>query len=440
MAVNYQSWGRYPPVQQTGVALENSNCLPRAAGAPLLAYGLGRSYGDVCLNSQGVVLDTQRLGRFLAFDRASGVLRCEAGVSLAQINRLTLPVGWFLPVTPGTQFVTMGGAVANDVHGKNHHKAGTFGHHVRALGLLRSNGDMRICSLHENADWFRATVGGLGLTGLIQWVEIQLIAVNNPLIQAETIRFANLDEFFALSLASESAFDYTVAWLDCLASGKHLGRGLFMRGNHAAPQLDRGYCMTAGTRMAVPVDFPGWALNHYSIRAFNWLYYRKQWRNKTGGVVSYLPFFYPLDSVGHWNRIYGKRGFFQYQCVVPYDNPAVAREILQRIAASGQGSFLGVMKLFGDKPSLGLLSFPRKGFTLALDFANHGESTLRLFAQLDDVVAAHGGVVYPAKDARMSARHFQQFYPAWETLQTYIDPQFSSDFWRRVTQSAREMC
>lgn len=431
MGTMFTSWGRYPKVAQPGQWLDSPARIPDGDGT-LLPHGLGRSYGDVCLNHPGQVLATRRLNHFIHWDREQGRLRCEAGVSLAEINQLTLPQGWFLPVTPGTQFVTVGGAIANDVHGKNHHSAGTFGHHIRALELLRSDGVVLHCAPDENADWLRATIGGLGLTGLIRWAEIQLIPVHNPLIQAETVQFSGLEEFFELSAASEGRFDYTVSWMDCMAGGQKLGRGLFMRGNHAAPQWDRPYCLASGVNKSVPMDFPGFALNHYSIRAFNWLYYHKQMRKVQRGLVSYLPFFYPLDGIGHWNRIYGSAGFFQYQCVLPYDNPAVVRELLGEIHASGQGSFLAVMKLFGDVPAAGILSFPRKGFTLALDFPNRGAETLRLFTRLDDLIAAHHGAVYPAKDARMSAKHFQLFYPQWETLLPFIDPRFSSSFWRRV--------
>ncbi|MDM8548360.1 FAD-binding oxidoreductase [Candidatus Venteria ishoeyi] len=430
----YQSWNRYPSVRQKADILHwATDVLPDIQqGETLLPYGLGRSYGDVCLNQGGRILDTQNLNHFLHFDRAKGILRCESGVTLAQILSLIIPVGWFLPVTPGTQFITLGGAVANDVHGKNHHCAGNFGHHIRQFELLRSDGSVYLCSPQQNPEWFRATVGGLGLTGLIRWVEFQLIPINNPLIEVETVKFANIDEFFSLSKAS--AFDYSVAWLDGMAKGKSLGRGLFMQGNHAAPQWNHGYCMKNTRKLSIPIDFPGFTLNKLSIKLFNTLYYHKQIKKVSTGLAHYLPFFYPLDGVENWNRIYGAKGFFQYQCVLPYDNPAVIKEMLKTIANSGQASFLGVMKVFGDIQSLGLLSFPRKGFTLALDFRNHGEKTLRLLEALDVMVSANGGVVYPAKDTRMSAQHFQQFYPNWEDMLKFIDPHFSSGFWRRVTK------
>lgn len=431
MSEPYVSWGRYPRAPQQAKILRWLNDeLP--AERTLLPFGNGRSYGDVCLNSAGWLLDTRELRHFLHFDRQRGILRCEAGVTLDEILALIVPQGWFLPVTPGTQFITLGGAIANDVHGKNHHCAGTFGCHVRCFELARSDGQHRLCSPTENSDWFAATIGGLGLTGLITWAEIQLVPIHNPLISAETIKFRNLEEFFELSQTLEEDYAYAVAWMDCMAGGRHLGRGLLMLGNHAPPQWDAPYAMNRRGRLRVPFDMPEWMLNHYSIKLFNELYYHKQLKRRQTGLSHYLPFFYPLDGIYDWNRIYGKRGFFQYQCVLPGNDLQPSKELLQRIARSGQGSFLAVMKLFGDLPSPGWLSFPRQGFTLALDFANQGQRTLDLFRELDAVVVANGGALYPAKDARMRGEDFRRFFPAWDKLQAFIDPRFGSDFQRRV--------
>ena len=433
----FQSWGRYPPARQSTLQLRwagDALPLPVTGGDTLLPYGQGRSYGDSCLNDGGTLLLTEGLDRFIHFDRAGGLLRCEAGVTLAEILRLIVPQGWFLPVTPGTKFVSLGGAIANDVHGKNHHRAGTFGCHVTRFELLRSNGSRLICSPQENAEWFAATVGGLGLTGLITWAEIRLKPIANPLIAAETIRFAGLDEFFELSAASEADYEYTVAWLDCLASGRHFGRGLFMQGNHAAPQLSGLPPISEPQGHSIPFDAPNWMLNNLSIRAFNFAYYHRQRSKSTSGLSHFAPFFYPLDAILAWNRIYGRRGFLQYQCVVPDDGGhTVIRSILEKIVASGQGSFLSVIKTFGDVPSPGLLSFPRKGVTLALDFPMRGAGTLALLNELDVIVQQAGGGLYPAKDARMSPEFFQAYYPRWQEFSQYIDPKFSSGFWRRVT-------
>ncbi|MFL5359157.1 FAD-dependent oxidoreductase [Archangium sp.] len=438
-----QSWGRYPRVaeQRPLPAVWTTDALPvPAAGGSLLPYGQGRSYGDSCLNAGGALLTTERLDRFLDFNPATGLLRCESGVTLDAILRLVSWQGWFLPVTPGTKFVSVGGAIANDVHGKNHHRAGTFGRHVPRFELVRSDGSRRVCSLTENREWYEATIGGLGLTGLITWAEVQLTRMSNPYILQETIPLANVDEFLTLALESERDYDFTVAWVDCLGRGKNLGKGLFYRGNHAPPQFDavplaKSHLSSRG-RLAVPFDFPGLALNRLSVAAFNWLYFHTQKRH-TSGLVHYDPFFYPLDGVHRWNRIYGRRGFLQFQCVVPASDVGMAalKEILDRGARSGMPSFLTVLKMFGDVPSPGMMSFPKRGMTLALDFANRGERTYRLVAELDKVTREAGGRVYPAKDARMSPESFAAYYPERERFAKYVDPAFSSSFWRRVNDT-----
>ncbi len=403
---------------------------------PVLPFAYGRSYGDSCLNEGGVSLDVSHLTRFISFDEERGLLRCEAGISLADILEVMVPRGWFLPVTPGTKFVSVGGAIANDVHGKNHHKAGTFGCHVTQFELLRSNGERLLCSPIENSELFRATIGGLGLTGIILWAEIRMKPIRTPYISMDRIRYGSLAEFEQVAADSDQDFEYTVAWVDCLASGKHLGRGIFMRGNHETSARYVRQPLPKKKSLAVPLDLPSFTLNSLTIRAFNEVYYRAQLNDRVHKVEPYDPFFYPLDSVYNWNRIYGKRGFFQYQCVVPFTNGyEVMKEILGRISRAREGSFLVVLKEFGDVPSPGMLSFPRPGLTLALDFSNHGRKTLRLFNELDTLVCQNGGVVYPAKDARMSAESFQAYFPQWETFAQYIDPQFSSSFWRRVTSA-----
>jgi FAD/FMN-containing dehydrogenase len=410
--------------------------LPADPATTVLPYGLGRSYGDSCLNDGNAILLTRPLDRFLRFDPAAGVVTCEAGVSFAEVLRLIVPQGWFLPVTPGTKFVTAGGAVANDVHGKNHHRDGTFGHAVECFELLRSDGSRRLCSRTENADFFRATIGGLGLTGLITWVRFRLKRIQNPLIAHETIRFGDLGEFFRLSALSAAGFDYSMAWVDCLARGKALGRGLFMRGNHA-PAQERGQWREPRAK-TVPFSFPAIALSRPAVTAFNLAYYNKQWANEVRAVTHFDPFFYPLDAVLQWNRIYGRRGFYQYQCVVPFAAGTDAtRAIIDRIAAAGTSSFLTVLKTFGDLPSVGMLSFPRPGVTLAFDFPNTGPKVLKLLASLDDITMAAGGAVYPAKDARMSSSTFLRSFPAAGDFVPFIDPRFSSSFWRRVTEAGR---
>ena len=424
------SWGRYPPARQHGLALRQvADPLPPVAESAL-PFGNGRSYGDVCLNDGGTLLLTRGLDRFIAFDPATGILRAEAGMLLSEILALVVPQGWFLPVTPGTQFVTLGGAIANDVHGKNHHVAGSFSEHVRVFELLRSDGARLLCGPEQNGEWFRATVGGLGLTGLITWVEIQLQRIANPWIVAEHRRFTSLHEFFALNDDCEVRYPYIVSWIDCAAAGRALGRGIYLAGMHAPP----GVGVAAAPRrrsLTVPFAPPVSLVNTLSVRVFNGLYYHLP--RPARGLTPYQPFFYPLDHLLEWNRLYGKPGFFQYQCVIPLaPAPDALREILARIAASGQGSMLAVLKRFGARTSGGLLAFPRPGVTLALDFPNLGQKTLALLDRLDEVTRQAGGAVYPAKDARMSGDSFRHYFPQWSTFANFIDPRFSSSFWRRV--------
>lgn len=435
MASIGQSWGRFPSANQKVVGVFDRHAeLPLTHGVTHLPYGNGRSYGDSCLNDGGVLLHTRGLDRYISFDADTGVLECEAGVLFAEILEQAIPQGWFIPVTPGTKFVTVGGAIANDVHGKNHHRAGTFGRHVMAFELVRSNGERLFCSPSENEDWFAATVGGLGLTGLITWARIQLRRVMSPWMSTEVHRFESLDGFFRLSAESDRDYEYTVAWVDCAAAGRQLGRGLFTRANHAPAAPD---CRpeAPSRRLRVPLTPPFSLINSLSLRAFNALYYRRQRQPVAYATTHYEPHFYPLDGVLDWNRIYGPQGFLQYQCVVPPASaPTAIEELLRLIAQSGSGSFLAVLKQFGNMASPGMLSFPRPGTTLALDFPNHGQRTLDLLGHLDDVVAKAGGAVYPAKDARMSGRRFRQYFPNWESFSRYLDPRFSSSFWRRVME------
>lgn len=436
---SYASWGNYPAArQQVRKILWRADPLPVPAdGETVLPHGLGRSYGDSCLNDGGSLLDTTGLDHFIEFDRASGLLRCEAGVSLAAILELAVPHGWFLPVTPGTKHVTLGGAIANDVHGKNHHRAGTFGRFINRLELLRSDGSRLVCSAGDHDDLFRATIGGLGLTGLITWAELRLEQVESDSIDYESVRFSNLDEFFELAQDSDKRFEYTVAWVDCLVHGSNLGRGVFLRGNHAAAPRGPLRPRSARKIRSLPIHLPGFVLNRFSIRAVNSVYFHKQRQRLVRRTTHFEPFFYPLDSIGNWNRLYGRRGFMQYQCVVPlHSGREGIRRILSRIAHSEDASFLAVLKVFGDVPSPGMLSFPRPGVTLALDFANRGPRTLALLEELDRIVRRQAGRVYPAKDARMSPESFDAYYPEWREFSRYVDPRFSSSFWRRVTGAA----
>ena len=429
------SWGRLSRVPHEVVRpafLDEMRAAASAGGAPRLCFGLGRSYGDVCLNRGGRLIATDRLDRIMAFDRERGVLRAEAGLTLDRLLRVAVPHGWFPPVVPGTKFVTLGGAVANDVHGKNHEDVGTFGAHVTAIGLARSSGEVLTLSPDENSELFAATIGGLGLTGVILWVELQLAAIRSAMFDTETLAIDDLAAFFRLAEESRD-WPYTVAWIDCLAKGEATGRGLFIRGRHAE---GGGLDVHRAPRLAAPFDAPPVLLNAYTIGAFNALYRRRPF--VLGAKrVHYDPFLFPLDAVADWNRLYGGRGFFQHQSAVPMASALeTVRKLLELTADFGEGSFLLVLKLFGDEPSPGVLSFPLPGATLALDFPNKGESTRRLLEAMSDVVLAASGRLYPAKDATMSPAAFQAGYPDWRKVEAQRDPNIMSDFWRRVTAEA----
>jgi FAD/FMN-containing dehydrogenase len=372
------------------------------------------------------LLDCTSLNRILDFEWETGRVRLEAGVNFADLLEVSVPRGWFLPVTPGTKFVTVGGAIANDVHGKNHHCAGTIGSHVEQIMVFRSDGAEVLCSLTSNPELFRATIGGLGLTGVIAWADLRLKRIAGNAIEVETIPFDSLDQFLSLSRASDKAWEYTVAWLDCLSSGGT--RGIFLRGNHAAKTV-----IHRARAMSIPFALPPVVLNRATASVFNRLYYTLKARKKGPSLIHYEQFFYPLDSLENWNLLYGRRGFVQYQCVLPHREESAVKRILETVSIPGQACFFAVLKTFGDIKSPGLLSFPRPGVTLALDFPMHGTSTLKLLDALDELVSANGGAVYPAKDARMSSAMFKASFPNWKAFLPFIDPKLSSSFWRRVT-------
>lgn len=431
------SWGRYPAHAQRPHPVDWRDSLPAdfsralALGGSLLPFGNGRSYGDSCLSASDHVLHMRPLARFISVDWTTGVVVAEAGTTLEEILALAIPRGWFVPVTPGTKFVTLGGAIANDVHGKNHHVRGTFGRHVRRFRLLRSDRPALECSADENSELFRATIGGLGLTGVIEWAELQLMPVKSSWLDVTTLRFGALDEFFALSAELDTRHEYTVAWVDCLAGGDSVGRGVFMAADHA---VDGGLQVDRRKKLTVPVTPPISAINGLSLRLFNSAYYRLHKAGRHQARVAYDPFFYPLDRILHWNRIYGPRGFQQFQCVVPdAQAPATVRALLASIAAAGEGSFLAVLKKCGDVVSPGLLSFPMPGTSLALDFPQNSRLESVLFPRLDAIVREAGGRLYPAKDAHMAGDDFRAAYPAWSRLQAVRDPALGSRFWKRVT-------
>lgn len=406
-----------------------------------IARGLGRSYGDAALNRASGVIGQAHFDHLLAFDRQTGILDCEAGVSLADIISCLLPTGWFLPVTPGTQLVTIGGAIAADVHGKNHHAVGSIGNFILDLDLLTASGSTLRCSPQENADIFWATVGGMGLTGVITRARLQLARVETAFCAVQYRRTRGLDETLEQLAATDRQFGYSVAWLDCMAKSRSLGRSVLMLANVAPrdelPGPMRGDPLRLPAKRAkqVPCNMPSLLLSPLTVRAFNELYYRAH--GDASRIVDFDSFFYPLDSIGDWNRIYGRRGFVQYQALLP---PTVSRqgliELLEEISASRMGSFLSVLKTSGAATP-GLLSYLYPGHTLALDFPNTGEPLRRMLGRLDAILLKYGGRLYLAKDATMTAETFAAMYPElprFKEIKQRIDPdnRFVSSQARRV--------
>jgi decaprenylphospho-beta-D-ribofuranose 2-oxidase len=405
-------WGRHPRVQAEVTSPRSATACAAAIAAEgsLIARGLGRSYGDSGLAPR--VLDTRYLDHFLAFDDTTGELTCASGVPLDDILRVFVPRGWFLPVTPGTRFVTVGGAIAGDVHGKNHHVDGTFTDHVTTIDLLLGNGERVFASPTDNSELFHATCGGMGLTGVILAATLRLRPIRSSAIIETTVKAPDLDAVLD-AFDANSAASYSVAWIDCLARGRHLGRSLLMLGEHA----DEGPLSGLPTKaLPVPFDAPAAILNRASITAFNALFYAKALHARRTRRIPFASFFYPLDALTDWNRLYGKPGFVQYQFVLP----AIAgvtglRDVLERIAASGRGSFLAVLKAFG-KGNDNHLSFPVAGYTLALDFKAE-PAVFRLLDELDKVVLGYGGRHYLCKDARMGEATFKAGYPRWQEFE-----------------------
>ena len=421
-------WGRYP--KQEGIELSYRNEQELKAllekHPQCIARGGGRAYGDSALAP--VMLNSKRFNHVRAFNTDTGIIKVEAGLILADLLKAFVPQGWFAPVTPGTQFVSIGGMVASDVHGKNHHVDGSFGQHITELSLMLANGEIETCSPTNNSDLFHATIGGMGLTGIILTVSFRMTAVQSAWVRQETIRCDSLDAVMD-EFEQSKHWKYTVAWIDCLSTDEEMGRSVLFRGEHATRaelSMDKSNApltLKPKRKLNVPFSFPPGVLNRWSVKAFNELYFRRAPEERTD-FVDYQTFFYPLDAIHNWNRIYGPKGFVQYQCVIP---KARSREALQKllgmIASAGEGSFLAVLKLFG--PQDGMLSFPSEGYTLALDFPAK-QSVFALLDRLDQVVLEHGGRIYLTKDARMSAHTFRSGYPAlkqWQQIAAEHDPE-----------------
>ncbi len=426
-------WGKYPVIQSRIITPSSpaavKQLLAGAQGFCGIARGMGRSYGDSSLAS--TQLHTRRLDQFLDFDDNSGMLRCGAGISLEDILKHFVPRGWFLPITPGTKFITVGGAIASDVHGKNHHCEGSFADHVSSFRLALADGQVVACSAEQTPELFQATCGGMGLTGIILDASFRLKPIRSSDINQTTIKAERLEEVIELFAQYDSS-SYSVAWIDCLASGDKLGRSLLTVGEHAEQGELRAGKPAA---LSIPVDLPGMLLNRFSIQAFNTLYYNRIRGKKTTATIHYEPFFYPLDGIHQWNRMYGKNGFTQYQFVLPREAGLQGmRAVLERISESKRGSFLAVLKAFG-KANHNYLSFPMEGYTLALDF-KIDRGLFPLLEELDKIVLDYGGRIYLSKDVRMSEQTFKLSYPDWREFEK-VRQQYGADTVFKSLQSER---
>lgn len=439
-------WGNYP-VQRCRVfrpekTRDLKEILVKGHQRDYISRGLGRSYGDAALNLESGVILHERLNRLMTFAPQTGVLECEAGVTFAEIIDCFLPRGYFLPVTPGTKYITVGGAIAGDVHGKNHHRVGSFAEFLLDFQLLTATGEVLTCSKELNPDAFWATVGGMGLTGIILSARMRLMPIESAYITVNYQKAGNLDQALEQFDENDDSYEYSTAWIDCLAPGRSLGRSVLMRGNHTPatemPDALRGSpsVVKAKRKIAVPFYLPGFVLNPLSMKAFNTVYYHGH-RNRTGVIVDYYSFFYPLDSVLHWNRMYGKRGFVQYQAVFP---PKTSRqgltELLEKVTRSRRSSFLAVLKRFGPG-SQGLISFPHRGYTLALDLPNSGSDLLPFLRELDEIVLKHDGRVYLAKDTSLTPDALSTMYPnlsRFKEIKGRLDPdrRFASSLAKRL--------
>lgn len=409
------AWGNYPVIEANTEELYSIEYAKKKfqQKTPFIPYANGRSYGDQALSEN--VLLTKRYNCITAFDAKNGIITCQCGVTLEEILEVVVPCGWFLPVTPGTKYITIGGAVASDVHGKNHHKEGTFCDHVISMDVMLPSGDIVRCSKKENLELFRATCGGNGLTGIILNATFKLKKIETAYIKQTSIRAKNLEELVRLIEENED-YTYAVAWIDCLSKGKNIGRGILLLGEHAhknelSEKLKTNpLVLSKKKKISVPVYFPNVILNKFTIKLFNLLYYHKEPEGKREKIIDYNTFFYPLDAIDNWNRIYGRRGFTQYQFVIPKSAGLEGlRAIVEKISASGMGSFLAVLKTAG-KHNGNYLSFPMEGYTLALDFAIH-KKLFDFFNELDQLVAAYGGRIYTTKDVRMCGSFFKNTYP-----------------------------
>jgi decaprenylphospho-beta-D-ribofuranose 2-oxidase len=416
------NWGNYPAIESEEKSFAFDEQLQELfrTEAHFIARGNGRCYGDASLAD--VTISTLKYDKVLSFDTKNGIFECQSGITLDQVLEVIVPEGWFLPVTPGTKFITIGGAVASDVHGKNHHVDGCFSHQIVEMDVLTGNGETFTCSFTCNSDLFEATCGGMGLTGVVTRVKFRLKKIQTSYIKQKQIKAENLEEVIRL-FDENKHYTYSVAWIDCLKKGKEFGRSILMLGEHATiDELDEKQKkdplkLPGKLQISLPFNLPWWLLNSFTVRAFNFLFYVKNFRKETSSVISYEPFFYPLDAILHWNRCYGKKGFVQYQFVLPLEAKQGLIDILHRISEAGMGSFLTVLKIFGKQESL--ISFPKEGYTLALDFPVR-KGLMEFLDQMDEIVLRYGGRLYMSKDARMKPSSLEAGYPRLDQFKSIV--------------------
>jgi decaprenylphospho-beta-D-ribofuranose 2-oxidase len=432
------NWGKYPAVESDEENFTFAEQLKEliAKDQSFIARGNGRCYGDASL--AGRTISTLKYDKILSFDSSKGIFECQSGITLDQILKVIIPKGWFLPVTPGTKFITIGGAVASDVHGKNHHVDGSFSNYIAELDVILVNNQIITCSPAEYTDLFEATCGGMGLTGVITRVKFALKKIETSFIRQKQVRADSLEELISL-IEKYNQYTYSVAWIDCFKKGKHFGRSKLILGEHAElkdlndQQKKDPLISPRKIQVTFPFTLPYWVLNTFTVQMFNFLYFIKNFKKEVNTVVAYEPFFYPLDAILHWNRLYGKRGFIQYQFVIPLDAKIGLIEILKRISDERLGSFLTVLKVFGKQESL--ISFPKEGYTLALDFPLR-KGLLGFLDELDQIVIKYGGRLYMSKDARMKPEVLKNGYPELEKFKNIVK-KYNPDGKIRSIQSDR---
>jgi decaprenylphospho-beta-D-ribofuranose 2-oxidase len=432
------NWGNYPVMESEEKLFSFDDQLSRIIkeSKQFIPRGNGRCYGDASLAHE--TINTLKYDKILSFDTVNGIFECQSGLTLDQILEVIVPKGWFLPVTPGTKFITVGGAVGSDVHGKNHHVDGSFSNHIVEMDIMLASGELVTCSPTQYPDLFEATCGGMGLTGMITRVKFRLKKIESSYIKQKQVKAANLEEIIEL-FEKYKHYTYSVAWIDCLKKGKGFGRSILILGEHAKveelPESKKKDPLKLPKKKQItfPFNLPSWVLNSFTIKLFNFFYYGKNLKKEINNIVSYEPFFYPLDAILHWNRGYGKKGFVQYQFVLPLHAKQGLIDILNRISDKGLGSFLAVLKVFGKQDSL--ISFPSEGYTLALDFPVR-KGLFEFLDELDKVVLQYGGRLYMSKDARMKPEVLQAGYPRLDEFKAIVK-KYNPDFKIKSIQSDR---